>query len=725
MINKFLLLSIGILFTHVIFAQIPDGYYNNANGKTGYTLKTTLHNIIKAGHNARSYDDLYDAYVDGDTDPEDGYVWDMYSENPNGTDPYNFTHYSEKCGQYSSESDCYNREHLFPQGIFGSASPMKTDYHHVVPSDGKVNGMRSSYPFGEVGTASWTSLNGSKRGSSSYPGYSGTVFEPIDEYKGDIARCMLYFATRYEDKVASWSHAMINGTRDQVYEDWFISLLLKWHNQDPVSQKEITRNNVGYSFQGNRNPFIDHPEYACEIWGGDCGNTSPSITDIMEIPSYPTSSDAVSITATITDNGTISNAELHWGLNSGSLTNTINMSVSSGDTFITASDIPAQSNGVTVYYEIEATDDEAEIKRTSVKNYSVSDNPLITLIEEDFETCSSDWTTKSVSGSEDWICGEGLMQVNAYESLGNCDDWLISPALDLDSYENEILNFKSWTKYEDIYHPIQVKYSTDYSGTGDPVSATWNNLTATWSAENSEAWTISGNIDLSGIIGSEVYIAFHYTSSGTGGGSCALWQIDDILLTGNNIITNNESPIISNVLNSPTDPTDAEDVTVSATINDSDGTIESAKIKWGTVSGSLVNVVSMTISDNNYSGVIPAQTGGTTIYYLIEAVDNEPETVISTENSYSVSTTNGIDKTLKENVNIYPNPTKDKINIELNDNVLIKSVQVFNLIGEKIMEYNYVNESQIRINLEQFSKGFYMIQVNSSNSTIVKKIMLK
>jgi endonuclease I len=256
-----------------LFAQ-PSGYYDNATG-TGYTLKTQLHNIIKSGHNDQGYGALYSGYVQGDTDPEDGYVWDMYSENPDGADPYNYSHGSNQCGNYSDEGDCYNREHLFPQGIFGSASPMKNDYHHVVPSDGKVNGMRGNYPFGEVANASWTSLNGSKRGVCSYPGYSGTVFEPIDEFKGDIARSMLYFATRYEDRVASWSHEMINGTSDQVYEDWFLALLIDWHTQDPVSQKEVTRNDAGYNFQGNRNPFIDNPDWVYEIWGGGTVNSEP------------------------------------------------------------------------------------------------------------------------------------------------------------------------------------------------------------------------------------------------------------------------------------------------------------------------------------------------------------------------------------------------------------------------------------------------------------------
>src|SRR5690606_39825219 len=95
-----------------------------------------------------------------------------------------FTLVNDQCGNYSGEGSCYNREHLIPQSVFNEGSPMKTDGHHVVPTDGYVNGQRSNHPIGKVSSASWTSTNGSKKGTSAVPGYSGTVFEPIDEFKG-------------------------------------------------------------------------------------------------------------------------------------------------------------------------------------------------------------------------------------------------------------------------------------------------------------------------------------------------------------------------------------------------------------------------------------------------------------------------------------------------------------------------------------------------------------
>ena len=252
-------------------------YYQSAEGLSGYNLKTALHNIIK-NHNSRSYGDLWDLYASSEIDSyyeNDGTILDIYSENPTGSDPYNYTIVSDQCGTYSSEGDCYNREHTFPKSWFGGeVYPMYTDAHHIYASDGYVNARRSNYPYGEVGSATYMSENGCLLGSAaSGLGYSGTVFEPIDEFKGDLARAYFYMATRYQDVIASWesnsanSDAVLNGTSNQVFEDWFLDLLLQWHQQDPVSQKEIDRNDAVFDFQENRNPFVDHPEFVNTIWG--------------------------------------------------------------------------------------------------------------------------------------------------------------------------------------------------------------------------------------------------------------------------------------------------------------------------------------------------------------------------------------------------------------------------------------------------------------------------
>lgn len=279
------LLIVGLLFSVAnIFAQIPTGYYDGTVGLTGAALKTKLSQIITSGHQTKSYDNLYNGYPSTDSDnyyEKDGSVLDIYSENPKGTDPYVYQHGSKQCGSYKVEGDCYNREHIFPQGYFNSASPMVSDIHHIVPTDGKVNGYRSNFPFGKVGSANFISENGSKRGTSASPNYSGTVFEPIDEFKGDVARMILYFATRYESKLSSFDdNDILTNSAFPGVEDWELAVFKEWHTNDPVSQREIDRNNAAYTYQGNRNPFIDHPEYVALIWG----TTTPD----TEAPSTPT-----------------------------------------------------------------------------------------------------------------------------------------------------------------------------------------------------------------------------------------------------------------------------------------------------------------------------------------------------------------------------------------------------------------------------------------------------
>ncbi|TDY11857.1 endonuclease [Meridianimaribacter flavus] len=293
--KQFYTLIATLIFSTAAFAQIPAGYYDSATG-TGYTLKTQLHNIID-NHNDQGYNamDGFIASYDLDNYYETGSntILDPYSENPTGSDPYTFSPVSDECGNYSGEGDCYNKEHVIPQSVFSQNTPMRSDAHHLLPTDGRVNGFRNNYPFGVVDNSQLVSQegisnptqNGSKLGgnlNSGYSaGYTNTVFEPIDEFKGDIARIYFYFVTRYEDQISSWgSYAMFDGSSDKVLDDPFLSILLTWHQMDPVSQKEIDRNNnIYYNHQSNRNPFVDHPEYVEMIW---------NITPDTEAPSTPT-----------------------------------------------------------------------------------------------------------------------------------------------------------------------------------------------------------------------------------------------------------------------------------------------------------------------------------------------------------------------------------------------------------------------------------------------------
>ncbi len=242
-------------------------YYQNADGKMGAELKTAMSGIIY-NRTEKSYDDLWTAFQTTDV-RSDGKIWDMYS---------NITNYTPVTSgsSYAKEGDCYNREHSWPQSWFGSNTPMYTDLHHIYPTDGFVNGKRANYPFGETANPTYTSANDfSKLGTCTYPGYTGTVFEPADEYKGDFARTYFYVVTCYEEQLHDWFTNysstdvvnVIDGSTYPGFQEWQLNMLMQWAKNDPVSEKETNRNNAVYAIQNNRNPFIDYPGLEEYVWG--------------------------------------------------------------------------------------------------------------------------------------------------------------------------------------------------------------------------------------------------------------------------------------------------------------------------------------------------------------------------------------------------------------------------------------------------------------------------
>ena len=254
-----------------ITTTIPEAYYSSANAG-GSRLKTQLHQII-SNHSVQSYASLWTHFTATDA-TFDGKVWDIYSHTPCEEPPYVYTFGEDQDIGFggTEEGDVYNREHSMPRSWFGGAvNPMNTDLYHIYPVDKFVNAQRADFPFGMVNNPGWTSMNGGKLGPNVAGGYFGTAFEPIDDYKGDLARAFLYMITRYEDQIETWTYnesgnAMLDHNKYPGYEPWVISMLLDWHRSDPVSQRERMRNQAVYEIQGNRNPFVDYPQFAERIW---------------------------------------------------------------------------------------------------------------------------------------------------------------------------------------------------------------------------------------------------------------------------------------------------------------------------------------------------------------------------------------------------------------------------------------------------------------------------
>jgi hypothetical protein len=156
---------------------------------------------------------------------------------------------------------------------------MFTDLFMVYPTDTRVNNFRGNLPYGEVDSPDWVSLNGSERGPNTTPGYTGQVFEPIDAYKGDFARSYFYVMARYYQEDGSWPGSDMTSGSDLL--PWAEDMLLEWHEQDPVSRKEIERNQAVYEIQNNRNPFIDRPEFVLRMFSTSTEATLPEVATLQ------------------------------------------------------------------------------------------------------------------------------------------------------------------------------------------------------------------------------------------------------------------------------------------------------------------------------------------------------------------------------------------------------------------------------------------------------------
>ncbi len=297
-----------ILISSFLSAQAPAGYYDGTAGLTGYALKSKLHDIIAAKNINWHYDDLPAFYNQTDLDryydhgPENTTILlDMYSEIPTGPDAYEYISTNIASGT-GAEGQGYNREHVVPQSTFNSDYPMYSDLHFIIPADARINSLRNNYPYG-VGnsTVHYTFTNTSKIANSAIPNYAYTnrVYEPINEFKGDIARMLLYFVARYEDKLPSFNYytninpaidrSALDGTAERAFDPEYIAMLIQWHNQDGVSQKEIDRNNAVYAIQKNRNPFIDNPQWVNAIWGQTpdaVAPLAPSNLSVLQTSAY-------------------------------------------------------------------------------------------------------------------------------------------------------------------------------------------------------------------------------------------------------------------------------------------------------------------------------------------------------------------------------------------------------------------------------------------------------
>ena len=276
-------------------------YYQNVYG-TGRELFDRIHTRMNSGFRTLGYDGLLSVYPESDSNP-DGTIHDYYSKT---------THYTMKDANanYHREGDSFNREHSIPKSWWGgSKSDQGCDLYIVVPTDGYVNNRRSNFPFGLTDGETYKS-NGNycRLGSSKIASYHTTdVFEPGDDKKGDFARIYFYALTKWNN---SWNWRQGNGGStfsgsldvNTGLTDYALNLFLSWHSQDPVDDYERRKNDVGQRHQGNRNPFVDHPEWVSSIWGGSYQEKAPTSIELSASSSSMSIGETLALSLTVSPN---------------------------------------------------------------------------------------------------------------------------------------------------------------------------------------------------------------------------------------------------------------------------------------------------------------------------------------------------------------------------------------------------------------------------------------
>ncbi len=317
------------------YAQ-PTGYYNGTEGLTGNDLKTAL-NLIISDHFQFSYPTSSSIFKLSDADPD----------NPNNVILV-YTGRSEPNNNYGTGGNYINREHVWAKshGNFADVPPMDNDVHNLKPADASVNIDRSNKDFDN---------GGQQHPEATGCYYTDSTWEARDEVKGDIARIIFYMDTRYEGNNGESNLSVVDYVNTSPFpEHGKLSTLLEWNEMDPPDEFERNRNNVIFSWQKNRNPFIDNPEYANLIWDGQ--QVSPiSFSNFANSPEEPIENQPVSINASVASTlGALTEIKMHWGLDFENLDNILDME-NAGDDNYTA-DIPGQNGAETVYYKIVASD---------------------------------------------------------------------------------------------------------------------------------------------------------------------------------------------------------------------------------------------------------------------------------------------------------------------------------------------------------------------------------
>lgn len=359
-LSGLVLTAVFCFLAFTVDAEYKKGYYDAMDGKSKEALKSAAKSCVQK-HTRLDYYGLPGNWIYTDLYPDryngDRRWWEMYSDQI-------YLIRGNQSGNSSFSANKMQREHSIPKSWWKKAgdveyTPAYTDMWNLYPSDASANQAKSNYPFGECAETTFDNgITKVGRPMSGFGGGCGLVFEPADQYKGDFARTIFYMATVYDDLPWVINYMFNANSSYPTLRPWAYEMLLQWARKDPVSQKEIDRNNGVETQQGNRNPFIDFPELAEYIWGtrtkevfriaDQGGQVTPPLTGDPEITA-PVNGEALDFGQAAV--GSTISRELE--IRGGNLTAPLTISLSGVDrkmfTLATTTITPIQLNGSGLY----------------------------------------------------------------------------------------------------------------------------------------------------------------------------------------------------------------------------------------------------------------------------------------------------------------------------------------------------------------------------------------
>lgn len=398
------LLVAALSIATAIGAAPPPDYYQTINSQTGTALQDELQAIISGFRGypvvVKSYTAIRDILLN-DVDSVGG-----------GNVRLVYTSEIRSASQWGST---INREHCWPQSLGVGSGPSNSDMHHVYLCDSSLNSSRGNDLYGNVNIGSATvyypALGVNDRSYS-----VGSTFQVSNNWKGNMARAILYMDTRY-------SHLSLISTGETLGTNQFgfRDILIQWHNEDPVDANEMTRNDRVFAYQNNRNPYIDNPAWVGLVYGG-AASGAPTLTAFDRTPTSPTSAQSVTVSVDATDPDGISSVTLKWRLGtSGGFTNVA--MTPSGATY--SGVIPAQAADSVVQYYVEAVDTltttafAPSLGQFGPASYSVvGENPVVaSLVTNPVTITEVDTVHLRVNADDNG--GLGGLTVNAFWRIGS------------------------------------------------------------------------------------------------------------------------------------------------------------------------------------------------------------------------------------------------------------------------------------------------------------------